>query len=73
MIEGQLCDTVSFPMICLERTKAFDLFIDFMIKNQPCRLYTKAMAKWKSRQQWVKRMDDGKSTVNFDFLIEQYG
>ncbi|VDM20790.1 unnamed protein product [Wuchereria bancrofti] len=71
-MEGQLCDTVSFPVICLERTKALDIFIDFMLKNQPCRMYSKAIAKWKSRRQWVKYMN-GKNIINIDFLIKQYG
>uniref|UniRef100_A0A8R1Y5A3 Jumonji domain-containing protein 4 n=1 Tax=Onchocerca volvulus TaxID=6282 RepID=A0A8R1Y5A3_ONCVO len=70
--EEQLLDTVSFPMICLEETKALDVFIEFMLKNQPCRINAKATAKWKSRQQWVKRMN-GKSSINIEFIIKQYG
>uniref|UniRef100_A0A1I7VV90 Jumonji domain-containing protein 4 n=1 Tax=Loa loa TaxID=7209 RepID=A0A1I7VV90_LOALO len=74
MIEGQLCDTsnLSFPMIRLERRRALDVFIDFMLKNQPCRIYTKATAKWKSRRQWVKHVN-GKSAINVEFFIKKYG
>uniref|UniRef100_A0A0R3RG17 Jumonji domain-containing protein 4 n=1 Tax=Elaeophora elaphi TaxID=1147741 RepID=A0A0R3RG17_9BILA len=59
-------------MICLEGTKALDVFIDFMLKNQPCRMRTKTMAKWKSRQQWMKCIN-GKNIVNIESFIEQYG
>ncbi|KAM3724189.1 2-oxoglutarate and iron-dependent oxygenase JMJD4 [Dirofilaria immitis] len=72
MMEEQLCGTASFPMICLERTKALDIFIDFMLQNRPCRIKTKATAKWKSQQQWVKHMD-GKNIINIEFFIQQYG
>ncbi|VDP22401.1 unnamed protein product, partial [Onchocerca flexuosa] len=71
-VEEQLLSTVLFPMISLEETKALDVFIDFMLKNQPCRISTKATARWKSRQQWVKHMN-GKSSINIEFLIKQYG
>lgn len=62
----------TFPVICLEETKALDVFIDFMLKNQPCRMHTKTIAKWKSRQQWVKCIN-GKNIVNIEFFIKHYG
>ncbi|VDK75214.1 unnamed protein product [Litomosoides sigmodontis] len=72
MIEEELYDLQSFPVICLEETKALDIFIDFMLKNRPCRMRTIAIAKWKSQQQWVKCVN-GKNIINIDFFIEQYG
>ncbi|CAG9538841.1 unnamed protein product [Cercopithifilaria johnstoni] len=71
-MEAQLRESSSFPVICLEEIKALDIFIDFMLKNQPCRMHTKTMAKWKSRKQWVKCMN-GKNIINVEFLIKQYG
>ncbi|KAL4001865.1 JmjC domain hydroxylase family protein [Acanthocheilonema viteae] len=71
-MEGELYDSPLFPMICLEKTKALDVFIDFMLQNQPCKMYTKTIAKWKSRQQWVKCMN-GKNIINVEFFIKQYG
>lgn len=72
VMEEQSSDSVTFPLIYLERTKTLDIFIDFMLKNQPCRMYNKATDKWKSRQQWVKYVN-GKSTINIEFLIKHYG
>lgn len=72
MMEEQLHNLQSFPVICLEGTKALDVFIDFMLKNQPCRMRTVAIAKWKSQQQWVKCVN-GKNVINVDFFTEKYG
>lgn len=61
-----------FPRIHLERTNALDLFINFMLRNQPCIICASATAKWKSRQQWIKVVD-GKSVIDVEFFTKQYG
>ncbi|VDM97767.1 unnamed protein product [Thelazia callipaeda] len=71
-MEDQRCNAMLIPKICLEQTHVFNVFIDFMLKNQPFRTCSHATSQWKSRKYWVKQVN-GKSVINTEFLVEHYG
>ena len=70
--DGDLSDS-PFPNVDVNDTHWIDLFVDFMLENKPCILLSSATEDWESRKRWVIQDEDGKSSPNYDYLVETYG
>ncbi|VDM46677.1 unnamed protein product [Toxocara canis] len=61
-----------FALVDAQRTHWIRLFVQFMLKNQPCMLRSSVTDGWPSRQKWVKRSENGEE-INLDYILENYG